>query len=324
MEAHAAMRARRPARAAVGALMVALPASAMFAPAQSLAQGTVTPSNPQGVVAFQLQSSAIGYGGQVLVTGSTPAALTPQALELQFSSTGSSSWKTLAFANSAPGSRFRLSARMTMSGKLRVLDTTTAPGVSTVLQAAASSSTIHRVTVSASLRVRRQRIDVLGGTALVFRGRLLPGLRGRLVHLQQRLGHTWHTLASGHATAQGAFKIGYVPRALGPQQLRVRFSGDRLNSRVSGRAGRVTVFQQSLASWYYDRGATACGFNALYGVANRTLPCGTKVQFRLGSRTIMAVVDDRGPYIGGRVWDLGQNTAAALGFVGVETIWSTL
>ncbi len=44
----------------------------------------------------------------------------------------------------------------------------------------------------------------------------------------------------------------------------------------------------------------------------------------MGSRTVTAVVDDRGPYVGGRDWDLNQNTAAALGLIGVQTVWSTL
>ena len=69
--------------------------------------------------------------------------------------------------------------------------------------------------------------------------------------------------------------------------------------------------------------ATACGFHAGYGVANSTLPCGTKVTFRYGGRTVTAVVDDRGPFVGGREWDLNQNTAGALGFGGVATVWST-
>ena len=59
------------------------------------------------------------------------------------------------------------------------------------------------------------------------------------------------------------------------------------------------------------------------GVANQTLPCGTKVTFRYGGRTVTAVVDDRGPFVGGREWDLNQNTAGALGFGGVGTVWST-
>ena len=35
--------------------------------------------------------------------------------------------------------------------------------------------------------------------------------------------------------------------------------------------------------------------------------------FSYGGRTVVATVDDRGPYVGGRTWDLNQNTAAALG-----------
>ena len=85
----------------------------------------------------------------------------------------------------------------------------------------------------------------------------------------------------------------------------------------------MTVYQPSVASWYEDGGSTACGFHAGLGVANRTLPCGTKVRFRHAGRSVTATVDDRGPYVGGRDWDLNQNTAAALGFDGVGTVWST-
>jgi rare lipoprotein A (peptidoglycan hydrolase) len=81
------------------------------------------------------------------------------------------------------------------------------------------------------------------------------------------------------------------------------------------------VFSPDLASWYYDAGTTACGYHAGLGVANRTLPCGTRVAFHFGGRTVTAVVDDRGPYVGGRNWDLNQNTAAALGFAGTGTVW---
>jgi rare lipoprotein A len=306
----------------MGVVMVALPASAALAPAQSLAQGSATPSAPPGALPFQLRASEIDYGDRVIVAAAAPTAPTPQTLELQFAATGGSTWKTLATTTSTGGSRFELSARLTTSGKLRVVDATA--GVSGIPQAGTASSTIRRVLVNAALQVRQRRIDILAGTRVSLRGRLLPGVRGRVVRLQARSGRTWHTLASGRTTARGAFTIFYVPQALGFERLRVRFSGDRLNAPFAAHAGALTVFRPALASWYYDRGATACGFNAFYGVANRTLPCGTKVQLRLGSRTVTAVVDDRGPYVGGREWDLGQNTAAALGFVGVETIWSTL
>ena len=101
------------------------------------------------------------------------------------------------------------------------------------------------------------------------------------------------------------------------------FAGDGRNAQAVRPAGRVTVLHPALASWYDDAGNTACGFHAGLGVANRTLPCGTKVMLRYGGRTVTAVVDDRGPYAGGRDWDLNQTTASALGFGGVGTVWSS-
>jgi rare lipoprotein A (peptidoglycan hydrolase) len=74
------------------------------------------------------------------------------------------------------------------------------------------------------------------------------------------------------------------------------------------------------ASWYQDQGQTASGFHAFYGVANRTLRFGTRVLFRYRGRTVTATVDDRGPYVYSRLWDLNQNVAGALGFSGVDTV----
>jgi len=91
----------------------------------------------------------------------------------------------------------------------------------------------------------------------------------------------------------------------------------------STRAGSPTGRHQAVTSWYYDGGNTASGFHAYYGVANLSLPCGTTVSLSSGGRTVQAVVDDRGPYVGGRTWDLNQNTAAALGFGGVGMVWSS-
>jgi Lytic transglycolase len=56
------------------------------------------------------------------------------------------------------------------------------------------------------------------------------------------------------------------------------------------------------------------------GVANKTLPCGTLVLFRYGSRAIRVPVIDRGPYIPGREWDLSGAAAVALHFPGLGPI----
>lgn len=88
--------------------------------------------------------------------------------------------------------------------------------------------------------------------------------------------------------------------------------------------GSVAIPQWHLdgnVSWYgpgfYGK-RTACGYamsESLVGVANRTLPCGTKVTFRnpVNGRTVTARVVDRGPYVGGRIWDLTGGLCVALG-----------
>ena len=55
-------------------------------------------------------------------------------------------------------------------------------------------------------------------------------------------------------------------------------------------------------------------------VAHKTLPFGTLVEFSYGGRTAVATVADRGPYTGGREFDLGPGTARVLGFSGVDRV----
>ena len=73
-------------------------------------------------------------------------------------------------------------------------------------------------------------------------------------------------------------------------------------------------------SWYgpglYGNG-TACGqklTKRLVGVAHRTLPCGTLIEFRNpeNGRVVMAAVVDRGPFVRGRSWDLAAGLCDAL------------
>ena len=82
-------------------------------------------------------------------------------------------------------------------------------------------------------------------------------------------------------------------------------------------------FTRNVASWYRDDGlATACGFRARYGVAARKLPCGTKVTFLRHHHRVVATVDDRGPYVVGRRWDLDEHTAKALHVTGIARVWA--
>lgn len=87
-----------------------------------------------------------------------------------------------------------------------------------------------------------------------------------------------------------------------------------------------TGWQSAKASWYgpgfYGR-RTASGAvltKGMMNVAHKSLPFGTRIQFEYKGRTATAVVNDRGPFIHGRVFDLGPGTAGALGFGGVGTV----
>lgn len=94
------------------------------------------------------------------------------------------------------------------------------------------------------------------------------------------------------------------------------------SSRTQSAASKHPGFHRGVASWYYDNGPTACGFHAKFGVANRTLPCGTHVTFLHAGHRAKAVVDDRGPYVAGRTWDLDQRLARKLHVSGVATVWA--
>lgn len=71
---------------------------------------------------------------------------------------------------------------------------------------------------------------------------------------------------------------------------------------------------------------TACGtvLSAdTEGIAHPTLPCGARVFITYGGKTVLTQVVDRGPYSGGRAFDLTDALARLLGLRGVQTVrWS--
>ena len=85
-------------------------------------------------------------------------------------------------------------------------------------------------------------------------------------------------------------------------------------------------WQTARASWYGPGlfgNKTASGAvltQGMMNVAHKSMPFGTRIEFRYGGRTAVAVVNDRGPFIAGRTFDLGPGTAKALGFSGVNTV----
>ncbi|MGI9185824.1 MAG: septal ring lytic transglycosylase RlpA family protein [Solirubrobacteraceae bacterium] len=304
-------------------MMLAVPASAFAL------SGTVTDTQASAGLPLHVRISPrrTTLNHTVTVSGQAPAVDAGHRAVLETASRSQTDWRPVAGSRIGSTGRFRIRSRLRNSGYLRVIDA----GPNAVAAAVTSNRTApatggatsapQRVVVAASFRVASHSRDVLAGSALLVHGWLRPARAGRAVHIQGHSGSGWRTLASGRTGAAGGFRVRLRPTSGLHRRLRVRFAGDTANSGATSSVGAVTVYGQSVASWYNDAGNTACGFHAGFGVANRSLPCGTKVRIRYGGRSVTATVDDRGPFVGGRDWDLNQNTAGALGFGGVGTIW---
>jgi rare lipoprotein A len=315
------LRKLRPVHLGAAVAMLAIPASAV-----ALAAGN---ADALSAIQITLKTAHLGFGHPVVVSGSAPGATAGAPLQLQFAPTGATRWQELSSGATRAGGRFRFVQPVRQSGLLRVVpgQAGTAPRVAAQFSATGAAplapSAPHPVSVAARFAVPARSLAVLGGGPAHVRGKLLPALAGRQVRLLGHSAQGWRALSTGRTGPRGGFDLPVRASGSGQRWLRVGFSGDRHNAGSWAHAGSVTAFRQSLASWYNDGGATACGFHARYGVANKSLPCGTKVAFRAGGRSVTAVVDDRGPYVGGREWDLNQNTAGALGFGGVGMVWSS-
>ena len=95
------------------------------------------------------------------------------------------------------------------------------------------------------------------------------------------------------------------------------------NVRKSTREVVSTVFggESGYASYYWQPQAVACGgrFNpSALTAAHRTLPCGTKVKVtntRNGKSTVVTI-NDRGPFVSGRIIDLSKAAAIQINMTG--------
>lgn len=341
------LRKTRSVHVATATIMLAVPASALAltGAGSSSADG----AGPVLSLHVSVKPRRAHLGRAVAINGTAPAFEAGHSAILQTAPRRQASWHSLASTRIGPEGRFALRIRLRRSGFVRVIDapapasvnagapapasvTTDAPAPSSVnadspswsaSPAGTVASAPMAVTVAARFKVAQRSRDARGGNRVVIAGRLVPARANRKVRLEGHSAGGWRTLASARTGARGGFALRFAAESGLQRRLRVRFDGDRANTRVKALAGRLTVYHESVASWYSDAPGTACGFHAGFGVANKTLPCGTKVRFRYGGRSVTATVDDRGPFIPGRTWDFNQNVAAALHFGGVGTVWAT-
>jgi len=319
-------RAPRALQLAAGALTLAVPTTAVVLQATAAAAQGATPGPS---LRAHVVRRSVAFGSRVVVRGSAPASDAGRAVQLQFERAGSTQWHPVARGTIGSRGHFTLRASLRHSGLVRAISpppagaADTAAGVSTSASAPAPS-TPQAIGIRAGFQVAARSYAVAAGHSISVRGKLDPRQHGRVVRLMTHSAHGWVTLARTRTGRDGAFALRYTMRTTGTRWLRVSFAGDRANRGTWAHAGRVTGLVYRVASWYNDGGNTACGFHAYYGVANRTLPCGTKVTFEYGGHTVTATVDDRGPYVGGRDYDLNQNVAGALGMHGVAGVLASI
>jgi rare lipoprotein A len=171
-----------------------------------------------------------------------------------------------------------------------------------------------------------------GGNAVVgrkvrFRGSVEERLAGRTVVVQYLDPATaaWTRQARTTVRDDGTFVARWRARETGQFQLRAVVRGGASSAAVSPELPR-TVYRGAVATWYgpgFYGNTTACGIELtpeLVGIAHRSLPCGTNVAVRYGSRTLVLPVVDRGPFGSEARWDLTEAAAQQLGFTHTDRI----
>ena len=177
------------------------------------------------------------------------------------------------------------------------------------------------------LGIAAKNLNVRAGRTAVVRGALLPRQAQRIVRLERFAGGRWRQVDADLTDTSGRYALRHRPRAAGTTMVRVRFGGDETAAPAQRVAGRLNAFRPALASWYgpglYGN-RLGCGGTltpGTVGVAHKSLPCGSRVVLRKGARVVRARVIDRGPYVGGREFDLTQATKRRLGFGSVGRVW---
>jgi rare lipoprotein A (peptidoglycan hydrolase) len=174
---------------------------------------------------------------------------------------------------------------------------------------------------AATITVTDRRLNVRAGRRVAVRGTAQPN---STASLQIQRGGRWRTLARARTDARGAFTL--RDRVRRPLSARARVSAP---GAAPHSLGRMNVYRTALASWYgpglYGQ-RLGCGGTlsaGSVGVAHKSLPCGARVTLRHNGRIVRVRVIDRGPYVGGREYDLTAATARRLGFSGHGAILTT-
>jgi hypothetical protein len=192
-----------------------------------------------------------------------------------------------------------------------------------------TSTPTARAAQKPRIDVRHRTLDVRAGKRATVFGRVSPAVPGLRIGLQVRRGHRWKGIEGDRTDAMGRYRLRQRLRGALSRDVRVRVRTAPGFLPARRRLGRLNVYRSAYASWYgpglYGN-RTGCGGtlqSGRLGVAHKSLPCGTMVTFKHRGRRVRVPVIDRGPYVGGREYDLTAATAQRLGFGGHGAILTT-
>lgn len=282
--------------------------------------GGASASETKGsTLSLSLAKSRLVVGQPIRASGRVGRDLAGRRIVLEFKS-GNGAWSALGSTQVDAGGRYRIARTLARSGRVRVI--LEAPEGTATAASSPVSSRERRVAVAARVGVASRRLNVTTGRRALVTGRVKPGTAGLPVRLQLRSRSGWKTVDRDRTAARGRYRLS--TRRSGSTTASARVVVSARNGLKSARrgVGRLNVYRRSYASWYgpgFYGQRTACGQRysaSIQGVAHKSLPCGTKLTFRHRGRTATARVIDRGPFVGGREFDLSAATKNRLRFNG--------
>ena len=298
------MRRLRRRRRRLAALAL-LPLATTAATSIAFAASVPTPSGQ-----ISASQGTVRYGKPVRLSGTLPGQAGAE-VQIAFSRDGNDSWTVVDSTAADPAGAYEARVKPPASGAYRVQPTGGGP----------SEPVPVRVRSVAKLRVKRH---VVVGHGIRIAGRVRPAGAGRPVRITLP-GPDERT----RTRAGGRFKESWKPRGPGEGKARAFAQGDVIAAAGRSRPRRVTVYRPASASWYgpglYGNGM-ACGGTltpSTVGVAHRSMPCGTKLTLRHAGRSVRVEVIDRGPFVGGREFDLTGATKNRLNFGSTGTVLSS-
>jgi rare lipoprotein A len=232
-----------------------------------------------------------------------------QPIRIQFRALGADNWHDAGKSHTGRRGGFSERVKVDRSGRFRAVSAdgrTTAP---------------EKVRVKSRTSARITDKSPTVGEKVAIRGRVAPRGSRRKVAIKVG-GETIHTKTA----TDGSFRAKWKATDAGERTVHVHTASDRIAAGSGTKAGKVTVFRPAVASYYgpgFYGGALACGGTLqadTVGVANKTLPCGTKLTVRYGHKQVETKVIDRGPYVAGREFDLTEALKNKLGFGSTGTV----